>query len=107
MKTDHDMPRLWLDVWTEKTCIPGAARLDPPHAVWRSYWKFCARHGRAPLPVERWAIAVCAATAGAVQAVEYEGEVYLLSESREVVREALQTAMKPKTNNRTRRKVSR
>jgi hypothetical protein len=88
MKTEQDV-RLWLAEWAKRECFPGHARHDCIYRVWRSYWRLCARNGRAPLPVHRWAMMCAAVTAGAVEAWQHEGEARLLSENREAVRDAL------------------
>jgi hypothetical protein len=98
--------RHWLHVWARKECLFSSAHLYPLHTAWRSYWRLCAHHGRAPLPLKKWAAACAAVTGGAVQAIDHGGAACLLSENREAVLDSLRVEKK-KANYKTRRKVAR
>lgn len=103
MKTEQDV-RHWLHVLARKECFLNSARLYPLHTAWRSYWRLCARHGRAPLPLKKWATVCATVTGGAVQAIDHGGAACLLSEDQESVLDSLRAEKKMK---KARRKVAR
>jgi hypothetical protein len=106
MNHEQDMLRLWLAEWARRECFPGACMTTSIHRTWGLYWKFCSRHGRAPLLLRKWLTAVRVITGGAVQEYDDEGEACLLSEPRELVLDSLRADKKMKTV-RTRRLVAR